>query len=185
MSKKKRARISLIPQFLYWRGIKPSSSRRICWNNGSSSLSWKDLYWCVNPCWWAFQNCQASVAVTLIMSRKVTLIGPNSDRDILLPQLVAPSLVTSMCMHGQKRKPTVTNRAFRNFLRNRSEWQKEVNPWNKGIQSWLAKDSASWHKAVPLHWLHAAEDVLRAGVTLLTIMRAGARFTVSPFKLVR
>ena len=33
-----------------------------------------------------------------------------------------------------------------------------------------------------LHWLHAAEDVLRAGVTLLTIMRAGARFTVSPFK---
>ena len=48
--------------------------------------------------------------------------------------LVALSLVTSMCMHGPKRKPTVTNRAFCNFLRDRSEWQQEVNPWNKGIQ---------------------------------------------------
>ena len=99
-----------------------------------------------------------------------------------LRHLVALSLVTSKCMHGTKRKSTVTNRAFRNFLRNRSEWQRR---WTLGTKESILHSQ----RTVPpgtkrfhyKHWLHA-EDVLRAGVTLLIIMRAGARFTVSPFK---
>ena len=83
------------------------------------------------------------------------------------------------CMRGPK--PTVTNRASRYFFKNRPEWQRR-SILGQGNHFFFTRDSASWNKAFTLwyHWLHAAEVVLRAGVTSLT-MRAGARFTVSPF----
>ena len=56
-----------------------------------------------------------------------------------------------------------------------------MHAWTQ-TYSYIRACSAFWNKASTLwcHCLHAAEDVLRAGITSLT-MRAGAGFTVSPF----
>ena len=106
-----------------------------------------------------FHVCSSSCVLVVVPCDLEPLSTQNqkyqhiSVRESCLRHLVALFLVTSKCMHGMKGKPAVANRAFRNLLRNRSACQRNLNS-------------------------HALEDVLR--VTLLTIVRAEARFIVLP-----